>query len=755
MATSDRPFEIPAALPILGTDLPVDVELTGRVGAAPPAIAPSCAHTRQAIKHGDTFVVAHTDGEIHPGCECGQGVYHRDTRFLSGLTLAIAGKAPIVLSTSADHNFFSRVEAMNEAFDHPGQPPVKRETMHVGRTRLIDGGVRERIEIRNYNPFDVTTTVTLELRADFKDIFEVRGFFAKAAQGTFLRPRLRGAGAELLYRGADNVVRHTDVAFDAPPERLSAHTWADTHETGVRAEWTITVPGRGGEWALELTVTPRQDGVGGTTDPHEPVGLARLEWLHARAESGMTRIQAAHPGFDAFINRGVADLLMLATPTADGPIVAAGIPWYTCPFGRDSILTAIQSLPLGPHMAEATLRFLARHQGDNIDPFRDEEPGKILHEMREGEMSVLGEVPFDTYYGTIDATPLWLVLLSETFRWTGDRALLEAMWPHALRALSWIDTYGDADGDGFVEYQMKGERGLLNQGWKDSNDSVIHPDCTLADYPIALAEVQGYVYDAKRRTAELARLLGHLSLAERLEAQADELKRRFHEAFWVEEGGFYAIALDGRKRQVRTKTSNPGHCLWSGLIEPDRIGEVAKGLIAPDMFNGWGIRTMSQDSPAYNPLSYHNGTIWPHDNSLIVKGLADSGHKAEANTVMEGLYQTSRHFDYHRLPELFCGFERNGRFAKPVPYPVACSPQAWAAGTPILLLQAALGLEADAPRGVLRVVRPELPAWIGQVSLHGLRVGAGEVDLAFFQINGRTACTVVGHRGELRVEVVA
>jgi glycogen debranching enzyme len=754
MATNN-PYQIPAALPILGTELPVDIELTGRVFAAPPAIAPSCAHTRQTIKQGDTFVVSHTDGEIHPGCECGQGVYYRDTRFLSGLTLALAGRAPIVLSSSTEHNFFSRVEAMNEAFERPGQPAVKRETMHVGRTRVIDGGVRERVEVRNFNPFDVTTTLTLELRADFKDIFEVRGMFAKQAQGTFLRPRTDADGAELLYRGADGMVRHTGITFNRAPDRVSAHTWGDTHETGVRAEWDVTVAGQGRSWALELTVTPRLDGVGGTDAPHEPIGHDRLEALLAKAEAGMTRLSAAHPGFDAFLNRGVADLMMLATPTPDGPIVAAGIPWYTCPFGRDSILTAIQCLPLGPELAEATLRFLARHQGTKLDPYRDEEPGKILHEMREGELSTLDEVPFSTYYGTIDATPLWLVLLSETFRWTGDRALVEALWPHALRALSWIDTYGDADGDGFVEYQMKGDRGLLNQGWKDSNDSVIHPDASLADYPIALAEVQGYVYDAKRRMAELAALLGHTALADKLTEEASTLKRRFHEVFWVEEGGFYAIALDGRKRQVATKTSNPGHCLWSDLIAPERVGAVATAMVAPDMFNGWGIRTMSAESPNYNPLSYHNGTVWPHDNSLIVKGMADRGYKREANQVLAALYETSRHFDYHRLPELFCGFERNGRFAKPVPYPVACSPQAWAAGTPILLLQAALGLEADAARGVLRVVKPQLPAWIGAVSLKGLRVGAGSVDLEFFPVNGRTACTVTAQEGELRVEIVS
>ncbi|HEY9724744.1 MAG TPA: amylo-alpha-1,6-glucosidase, partial [Oscillatoriaceae cyanobacterium] len=672
---ADPEFRIPAALPVFGQDLPVDVELTGRVMAAPPAIAPSCSHTRATIKQGDTFVVTHTDGGIHPGCECGQGVYFKDTRFLSGLTLALAGRAPIVLSASTEHNFFSRVEAMNDAFDQEDGPTVRRETMHLARTRVVDGGVRERLEVTNYNAFPVRTTLTLELRSDFKDIFEVRGYFSKSAQGTFLHPRETSGGAELLYRGADGALRHTSLGFSKKPTRLTPCSWTDTHETGVRVEWQLELPARGGHWAIELDVVPCLDGVGGSDRPDEPLGMKTLEKLHAKTEAGLTRLDSPHPGFAAFLQRGVADMLMLMTPTADGPYPTAGIPWYTCPFGRDGLITALQSLPLGPDFAKATLRFLARHQGTRVDAFRDEEPGKILHELREGELAALGDVPHTPYYGTIDATPLWLILLSETYRWTGDRALVESVWPNALRAMEWIDVYGDADGDGFVEYARKGDKGLANQGWKDSHDSVIHPDATLAEAPIALAEVQGYVYDAKRRMAELAEVMNAPEMAQRLRDEAKRLKKRFNEAFWVAEEGYYAIALDGHKQQVRAKTSNPGHALWSGLIESARVSEVVSGMMASDMFNGWGIRTMSSDAPNYNPLSYHNGTVWPHDCSVIAKGMADHGHKDEANRVLTGLYDTSRHFDYHRLPELFCGFERSGRFAKPVPYPVACSPQ--------------------------------------------------------------------------------
>lgn len=755
MTQQHASFQIPSALPVLGTELPVDIELTGRVGAAPVERETACSHQRQTIKDGALFVVHHTDGEIHPGCECGQGVYYRDTRFLSGLTLAIAGRSPIVLSASTEHNFFSRIEAMNEAWQPLEGPAIKRETMHVGRTRVVDTGVRERFELTNYNPFPVQATVTLELRADFKDIFEVRGFASKKSNGTFLHPRALPQGAELLYQGADGALRHTRAEFTVPPVRLTRHTWADTHETGVRLEWDIELAAYGGGWSTEMVVTPCIDGDGGTDRPLAPVGMDRLEALHGQAMGGFTAIESAHPGFQQFLSRGVADMVMLATPTEDGPYLTAGIPWYACPFGRDGLITALQSLPLGPEMAVATLRFLARHQGKRVDPFRDEEPGKILHELREGELAALGEVPHTPYYGTVDATPLWLVLLDEIYRWTADRELVAELWPNALRALEWIDAYGDADGDGFVEYIRKDAKGLANQGWKDSHDSVIHPDAVLAEAPIALVEVQGYVYDAKRRMAALAELMGESALASRLREEAARLKARFNEAFWVEDGQYFAIALDGHKRQVRSKTSNPGHALWSGIVDDDRVETVARSMVAPDMFNGWGIRTMSAAWPTYNPLSYHNGTVWPHDTALVAKGLADHGFKAEANRVLSGLFDTATHFDYYRLPELFCGFERTGRFSKPVPYPVACSPQAWAAGTPMLLVQAALGLEADAPAGVLRLRRPDLPGWIGRLGLRGLRVGAGSVDLEVEHREGRTTCTVLAVRGPVRVEIHA
>lgn len=496
MSESSPTAPIPASLPVFGLSLPVDVALTGRVAAAPAAMAPSCAHARQVIKRGDTFLVSHTDGEVHPGCECGQGLYFRDTRFLSGMRLSLAGQAPIVLSADAEHGFFSRIEAMNEAWISPDGQTVKRETLHLGRTRVVDGGLRERLELTNFNGFPLRLTLSIELRADFKDIFEVRRFMARRATGTFLHPRAIEGGAELLYRGADGQVRHTRIRPDAPPDRVQFRTWPETHETGVVLEWDLALAARGGAFSLELQLAPMIDGVGHDR-PDAPISSGHLERLHAEREAGRTRIAVAHPGFQAFVDRGLADMAMLMTPTASGPFPTAGTPWYACPFGRDGLITALQCLPLGPETAVATLGHLAAHQGTRVDPFRDEEPGKIFHEQREGELAALGEVPHTPYYGTIDATPLWLVLLSETWRWTGDLSMVRALWPNALAALAWIDAYGDADGDGFVEYRHKGDRGLVNQGWKDSHDSVVHPDGTLAEPAIALAEVQGYVYDAK------------------------------------------------------------------------------------------------------------------------------------------------------------------------------------------------------------------------------------------------------------------
>ncbi|MGE5707565.1 MAG: amylo-alpha-1,6-glucosidase, partial [Bacteroidota bacterium] len=523
--------------------------------------------------------------------------------------------------------------------------------------------------------------------------------------------------------------------------------------SGAIAHLELVAPRNGQHVAFEYQIEVLIDGQGGEDTFGTPFELyldklSKNQDAHLSSQSQLSTDNAI---FNLVLERGVIDLACLTTFHPTGPFLEAGVPWYTSPFGRDAILTAYQTLMLGSKLAKGVLRYLAAFQGKKDDPFRDEEPGKILHERRFGELASLREIPQTEYYGSIDSTVLFLILLSETFRWTGDLAFVRELWDAVEGALMWIDAYGDLDGDGFVEYETRSELGLVNQAWKDSGNSVIFPDASLAETPIAMAEVQGYVYDAKRRTAELCYLMDLRILGDRLVKEAEELKAKFNQDFWCEEDGFYAEALDGKKRKVNTMTSNVGQALWSGIIDMERVPTLVQHLMAPDMFNGWGIRTLSAASPVYNPLSYHNGTVWPHDNSLIAKGFADHGFKEEAVTLMDSLFQTALHFDYYRLPELFCGFGRSVEFSAPVPYPVACSSQSWAAGSTFLLLQSALGLVPDAANSALHVITPMLPPWLEEVNLTNLQVGESTLDLQFMQVNGITTVRVLSKQGKLKV----
>lgn len=438
---------------------------------------------------------------------------------------------------------------------------------------------------------------------------------------------------------------------------------------------------------------------------------------------------------------------MLSARDEDGTrYLDAGVPWYSAMFGRDSIITAYQAMTVAPQLAWEVLRGLAGRQGTEVDDWREEEPGKILHELRIGELARAGEIPHTPYFGSADSTPLWLILLAEAYRWTGDLEAVKELWPNALAALRWIDEHGDLDGDGFVEYRKRSPKGLDNQGWKDSWDGIPHPDGAPAEPPIALVEVQGYVCRAKRDVAELARAVGERDLGERLEREADELRERIDRAFWMPEEGYYALALDGAKRQVRTITSNPGHLLWSGVVTPERAARVARRLQHPTLRSGWGIRTLATKQGAYDPIGYHTGSVWPHDNSLIAEGLKRYGLDREAHAILWELIRAGGHFPYNRFPELYCGFS-DGEVPVPVEYPVACRPQAWASGTPLLMLRTYGGLAADAPSGRLDITRPLLPEGIERVKLGGVRVGEGRVDLVFTRHEGVTAVQVRHKRG--------
>jgi glycogen debranching enzyme len=533
------------------------------------------------------------------------------------------------------------------------------------------------------------------------------------------------------YEGLDGVRRELEIGFEPHPQRLTRST--ATFKLRVKPQSTATI---------EVSILPR-------AGKDEPVHLshAQLERDYSTWRKSCTRFVASNPQLQQYLDRAVLDLRMMQTDMDGTPAIDAGVPWFSTLFGRDSLLTAYQALGVNPELAKGTLVKLAELQGDRTDDWRDEDPGKILHEVRFGELAGTGEIPHTPYYGSIDSTPLWLLVYGRVWMWTADLEFAERLWPNALRAL---DKYGDRDGDGYVEYARRSEGGLDNQGWKDSRDGIVHADGTLPEAPIALVEVQGYVYDAWLQVARVARALGHTDVATELERKAAELKERFNRDFWMEDEGTYAVALDGNKEQVRSVTSNAGHCLWSGITDGARANRVVHRLLAPDMSTGWGIRTLSSKNPAFDPIGYHTGTVWPHDNSLIAHGMKLRGFDAEANRVVDQLGLSGAFFAAGRFPELFCGFSRDD-VPVPVEYPVACRPQAWATGATLLMLRSYGGIHADAPNRTLYIVRPTLPFWINRQDVIGMRVGGARVDLAFNSHEGVTGCQVLRKDGELDV----
>jgi len=721
----------------------IDEELTRLLQSGCPVVLRSCRHRRQVTREGGMFLVCDADGNMEPGCRCGMGLYVGDTRFLSGLVMTLQGSLPTLLSHSTETNRRSEVEWMNPRLTLDEGAELPQETLYGRTIRELGDAVHERVRLVNYHHDAVRLRLDIDFQADFADIFEVRGVSC-GRPGAFLRTRREDESIIFAYQGADDLLRETRLTFERPPasvrlERLGA--------AAARATMTfvIDVGGRGADTVLGWRITPQSR----TPRRHVPIGGQPL------AGGGMGAIQPAtlhtsHEVLNLMLDRCRRDPASLTTRYDTGPIAGAGLPWYGAPFGRDSLLTAMQTLWLGPELARGTLRYLARWQARTVDPYRDAEPGKIMHEVRSGELANLGRIPHTPYYGSVDSTPLFLILLSETFRWTGNPALLDEHWDAAERALMWLEGYGDRDGDGFVEYQTASPVGLTAQGWKDSHDRVPHEDATLASPPIALVEVQGYAWDARVRLAELYALREQRILAERLLQDADRLQKSFERQFWCPETGSYALALDADKRQVRTRTSNPGHALWSGIVPRRRIPAVARSLMGPALFSGWGIRTPAADSPVYNPLSYHNGSVWPHDNAIIAAGLARAGFKDEALRIPEGMVQAAQHFPYLRLPELFCGFARQGDASTPVPYPVACAPQAWAAGAFYLMFQAILGIQPEAPAGILRIREPVLPRWLDQVTVHGLRLGKASIDLHFQRYGAGTTARVLRKQGPVR-----
>ena len=704
----------------------------------------------RVLKHGDTFAVFDRFGDIENYGSGESGIYHKDTRFVSRLILKMEGVRPLLLSSSVkDDNAVLAIDATTPDIQRDGAVAIAHGTVHLLRSKLLwDQSCHERIQVRNYGLEAVRLSLSIEIGTDFADIFEVRGA-RRSQRGRHLPAQLQGSSIIHAYEGLDRRVRRTSIVFDPAPDVIT--------ETLARYEIRLD-PGEEKEYRCAIACE--------LNDPAEPANPSSLvtlgyeEMAHQVAKvlqavrADTAEIYTSNEQFNDWLNRSLADLIMMRTDTPHGPYPYAGVPWFCTAFGRDGIITALACLSFNSTFARGVLAYLAATQADVTSADNDAEPGKVLHETRDGEMALLGEVPFHRYYGSVDATPLFVVLAGAYYERTGDEAFIRSLWPHIVRALDWIDRYGDRDGDGFVEYARRSQTGLANQGWKDSEDSVFHADGSLAHGPIALCEVQAYVYAAKRAAADLAAVLGEAERACVLAQAADALRDRFAAAFWCEDISTYALALDGDKRPCRVSTSNAGHCLYAGIATPEHARRVAATLTSDAFFSGWGVRTVADGERRYNPMSYHNGSVWPHDNALIAAGFARYGLKEEAARILTGLFDASLFFDLNRLPELFCGFPRRPGEA-PTHYPVACSPQTWAAATVFLLLESCLGLKVLGSQGRVMFFKPLLPESLKQVSIKGLRVGDASIDLlAVRHDEGDVGINVVRRQGDLDVLIL-
>lgn len=699
-------------------------------------------HVTRVLKHGDTFAVFDAHGDIRQRGAREQGIYHGGTRFLYKLRLKLAGSDLLLLSSTVrQNNLLLAVDLTSPDQHENGEIVIPYGTLHVHRSKFLwHGTCYEKIELSNFGSRAINAELSLGFGADFVDVFEVRGN-RRPRRGELLPPELSEREVVLAYRGLDQIVRRTRLRFAPAPQRLSE----TSASFSLRLEAKQTQ-----ELYLWIDCEVAADSARRLAFENAyGEALDRLTHVSERD----CRLYTANEQFNDWLGRSTADLHMMITDTPYGPYPYAGVPWFSTPFGRDGIITVMEALWINPTLAAGALRFLAATQAGEEEPERDAEPGKILHESRDGEMAALSEIPFGRYYGSIDSTPLFVKLASQYFQSTGDRSLIEELWPNILRALDWIDGSGDSDGDGFVEYGRRAKEGLIHQGWKDSHDSVFHHDGSPAIGPIALCEVQGYVYAAKRGAAKLARALGDPARAERLDAEAAELQLRFDRAFWCDELGTYALALDGEKRPCRVVTSNAGHCLFTGIALPERAPRVAERLLADDMFSGWGVRTLSTDERRYNPMSYHNGSVWPHDNALIAQGLARYGMKEQAAKILQGLFDASLFVDLHRLPELFCGFPRRAGEG-PTLYPVACSPQSWAAAAPFMLLKAVLGLFIEGDEKRVRFAYPVLPPFLEHVEIENLSVGDARIDLHLHRYPDDVGINVVRREGTIEVLTV-
>lgn len=707
----------------------------------PSALAANIKKLR--LKDDESFLVCDKKGEMPAYIPGELGFYFEGTRFLNTWEMVLKGEPPLVLFSSlAEDNSEVLIDLTNNTFideenrELPANVVFIRKEMVLFRNKLLN-----LLTFGNHHLEPVQIPIAFNYEADFFDIFEVRGT-RRVRRGRALSPQIKDDTIKLRYQGLDDVLRVTEIRFDLAPREITDST--ATYYLSIAPKQEITVQISISAVVGKSNASKTVSGIRKATE------LLRKEIDEWKTETA--QVASSNDAFNTIIKQSSDDLRLMLTHTPEGVYPSAGIPWFVAPFGRDGIITALQLLPFNAEVAKGVLKFLAKHQGTKEDHFVDEQPGKILHELRKGEMATLKEIPFIPYYGTVDATPLFLMLAGEYFSWTADFETINAIWPNIEAALRWVDQYGDMDRDGFLEYFRVSPKGLINQGWKDSVDSIMHADGQLAEPPIALIEVQGYAYAGKKQVAKLARILQKDLLAAQLEKEAEELKTKINHEFWSDEKQFFAIALDRHKRKCDVISSNPGHILWCQAADEAKASIVADRLVSEEMFCGWGIRTLSEREVRYNPMSYHNGSVWPFDNAICAAGFKEYGLADHAIRVTTALHEAALYLENARLPELYCGFPRIPLHG-PALYPVACTPQAWASGAIFLLIKALTGMKADAINKRIYFNNPVLPPWLEWLEIKNLRLGESRMDVTAYRGQLGAAIELTNKEGDFHMTV--
>lgn len=693
-----------------------------------PSDADRNVRRQYALKEGDSFLIADAHGDLHGGAD---GLFRNDTRVMATLVLRFAGQRPSLLSTNiSEDNVYFTAHMTNHPLPLLGEEQTPEGVIHIERKRFLwNGCVHERLQLVNYSDFSAMgIPISVEFSADFIDMFEVRGQ-RREEHGDHREPEVQDAGVVLSYEGLDACLRRSAISFSRRPQQLSSD----------RAEFHVDLAPRG-HWYLFVDIAE---------SPTAP-GRERFRQAAAQARKAMRRRRGAKLKvsgrlFQSWLDRSATDLALLTTALPTGPYPYAGVPWFSTPFGRDAIVTAFQTLWLDPVVARGVLAFLAEHQAQEYSSFHDAEPGKIMHETRKGEMSAVKELPFAKYYGGVDTTPLFVMLAGAYLQRTGDWQFIDTLWRALHAAMKWVDQSIANSPEGFLAYARAETTGLLNQGWKDSHDSIFHEDGSAPHGSVALVEVQGYAYRAYLAMKELSQGRGDEAAAMQWAGKAEALSAAVERLFWQDDQQFYALAIDERGRPCRVRSSNAGHLLFTGLPLPARGRAVADQLMSKAFFSGWGIRTLAAEAYRFNPMSYHNGSVWPHDVAICAAGLARYGARDGAVKVLSAVFEAASQFGM-RLPELFCGFARCAGEA-PIAYPVACLPQAWAAGSAFMLMQACLGVSLDAQRHAVVITKPQLPTGIDRLQINRLTMNEQSIDLAFERLGEAVVVVVKGQRG--------